>query len=168
MKFKAFKEDGGWISVDYAATWRYGYDFMLDAAQVILSDFGGDLQRFARADIAGGKFVEIIDEVNACGGKLRECKALEDECGVIAIAGISGVMECPMQIIFYNQTNVVGLDIPLSQIPESHPARKIFDERRDQKEQFEHTFDCYMDSIEIKAYCADTERRTIERLKKGK
>ncbi len=165
MTFKAYKEDGGWISIDYTATWRYGYDFMLDAAQVILSDFGGDLQRFAKAEIAGGKFVEIMDEVNACGGDLRRCKALEDECGVIAVAGISSVMECPMQIIFYNQTNAVGLDIPLSQIPESHPAREIFDEHGDQNK---HVFDCYMNSIEIKAYCADTERRTIERLKKEK
>lgn len=165
MTFKDFNEDGGWISVDYAATWRYGWDFMLDAAQVILSDFGDDLQRFAKTEIAGGDFVEIIDEVNECGGSLRECKALEDECGVIAVAGISRVMQCPLQITFCNQTNAVGLDVPLSQIPESHPARKVFDERG---ERFEHVFDCYMDSIEIKAYCADTERRTVERLKAEK
>ncbi len=164
MTLKGFNEDNGWISVDYAGTWRYGYDFMLDAAQVLFEDFGEDLQRFAKAEIAGGKFLELADEVRPYRGRLREFRALSDECGVIAVAGISSVMQCPLQIIFYNQTNAVGLDIPISQIPESHPARKIFDKR---EEQFEHTFDCYMDSIEIKAYCADTERRTIERLKKG-
>lgn len=162
MTFKKFSGENGWISIDYAATWKYGYDFMLDAAQAILSDFGEDLQRFAKAEIAGGTFVEIVDAVTMCGGKLLECRALADECGVIAVAGISRVMECPLQIIFYNQTNAVELDIPISQIPASHPARKIFDERGDQ---FEHVFDCYMDSVEIKAYCADTERRTIKRLK---
>lgn len=161
MTLKAFNEENGWISVDYAATWRYGYDFMLDAAQVILEDFGDDLQRFAKAETAGSEFVNITDEI---GGKnVRECKALASERGVIAVAGISKVMECPMQIVFYNQTNAVRLDIPISQIPESHPARKIFDER---KERYEHVFDCYMDSVEIKAYCADTERRTVERLGK--
>ena len=162
MTLKAFNEENGWISVDYAATWRYGYDFMLDAAQVLIEDFGDDLQRLAKAEISGGEFVNITDKF---GGKnIRGCEALRKECGVIAVAGISKVMQCPMQIIFYNQTNAVGLDIPISQIPEDHPARKIFDERKDQ---YEHTFDCYMDSVEIKAYCADTERRTIERLGKA-
>lgn len=160
MTLKAFKEDGGWISVDYAATWRYGYDFMLDAAQVLLADFGDDLQRFAKAEIAGSDFINITDKI---GKNVRDCKELSKECGVIAVAGISKVMECPLQVVFYNQTNAIALDVPVSQMPESHPARKIFDERKDG---FEHTFDCYMDSVEIKAYCADTERRTIERLSK--
>ena len=163
MTFKKFGGENGWVSIDYAATWNYGYDFMLDAAQAIMTDFGEDLQRFAVAEIAGSEYINITDKVLKCD-KLRDCKALADECGVIAVAGISSVMRCPLQITFYNQTNAVELDIPISQIPASHPARKIFDERGDQ---FEHTFDCYMDSIEIKAYCADTERRTIERLGKG-
>lgn len=161
MVLKQFKTEGDWISVDYAATWRYGYDFMLDAAQVLLEDFGDNLQRFATAEIAGRELVNIADKI---GGKVRECSVLIDECGVIAVAGISRVMECPMQIIFYNQTNAVGLDIPLSQIPKEHPVRKNFDERKDG---YEHTFDCYMDSVEIKAYCADTERRTLMRINKG-
>ncbi len=163
MTLKAFNEENGWLSIDYAATWRYGYDFMLDAAQVLLEDFGEDLQRFATAETAGGTFVNITDKITE--KDLRNCKTLQKECGVIAVAGISKVMECPLQVVFYNQTNAIALDVPVSQMPEDHPARKIFDER---KKDFEHTFDCYMDSVEIKAYCADTERRTIERLKKGK
>ena len=165
MTLKGYNEENGWISIDYAATWRYGYDFMLDAAQSLLPDFGDDLQRVAKAETAGEPFVEIIDELKACGGKLRECKALSGECGVIAIAGISAVMECPMQIVFYNQTNYVRLDIPIAQIPEGTPARKIFDERGDG---YQRTFDCFMDSIEIKAYCADTERRTIAKMMSDK
>ena len=161
MTFKHSKSENGWLSIDYAATWRYGYDFMLDAAQVILADFGEDLQRVAKAETAGVPFVEAADEVRACGGDLRECTALNVECGVLAVAGISRVMECPMQIVFYNQTNAVRLDIPIAQIPENTSARKIFNERKDR---YEHVFDCFMDSIEIKAYCADAERRTIAKM----
>ena len=164
MTLKAFNEENGWLSIDYAGTWRYGYDFMLDAAQVLLADFGEDLQRFATAETAGGTFVNITDKIGVNNKNIRECKALQKECGVIAAAGISKVMECPLQVVFYNQTNAIALDVPVSQMPGDHPARKIFDER---KPGYEHTFDCYMDSVEIKAYCADTERRTIERLKKG-
>lgn len=163
MRFKGFKEDGGWITIDYAATWRYGYDFMLDAAQVIIKDFGDELQRFAAAGIAGGDLTDLTGKVNASGRELRRCGALDEERGVIAVAGISGVMECPVQITFFNQTNVVRLDIPIAQIPEGHPARQGFDKRGDQ---FEHVFDCYMDSVEIKAYCADTERRIRAELSK--
>lgn len=152
MVFNGIKEDGGWVTVEYSATWNYGYDFMLDAAQVIVSDLKSDLQRFAKGEIAGSKLVEIIGEVQRSGGVLRECAALSDECGAFAVAGISGVMECPIQIMFFNQTRVVRLDCPIKQ---------LFDEHG------EHVFDHYMDSIEIKAYCADTERRTIERLKKA-
>lgn len=148
MVFKSFDSEGDWVHVEYAATWRYGYDFMLDAAQVLLADFGGGLQRFAKYEISGAKPVEIVDEVKSRGGVLRECEALEDECGAIAVAGVSGVMECPIQITFYNQTNAVMLACPIKAIFEEHG---------------EHVFDHYMDSVEIKAYCADTERRTLAR-----
>lgn len=146
MVFKGLKSDGDWISVEYAATWRYGYDFMLDAAQAVLLDLGNDLQRFAKYKITGAKPVEIVGEVKACGGKLRSCEALEEECGAIALAGISGIMECPIQIMFFNQTNMVRLDSPIKAFFEEHG---------------EHVFDQYMDSIEINAYCSDTKRRTL-------
>lgn len=148
MVFKEFDNEGDWVRVEYAATWKYGYDFMLDAAQVILADLGSGLQRFAKYEIVGANPVEIVGEVKACGGRLRECKALEEECGAIALAGISSIMECPIQIVFFNQTNVVRLDCPIKAIFEEHG---------------EHVFDHYMDSVEIKAYCSDTERRTLAR-----
>lgn len=151
MVFKNFDSDGDWVSVGYEATWKYGYDFMLDAVQTLLADFGGGLQRFAKYEMIGAKPVEIVDEVKSCGGKLRECKELYEECGAIAVAGVSGVMECPIQIMLYNQTNVVRLDCPI---------KALFDEHG------EHVFDHYMDSVEIKAYCADTERRTLVRTMK--
>lgn len=146
MVFKEFDNEGDWVHVEYEATWKYGYDFMLDATQVILADLGGGLQRFAKYEIVGANPVDIIGEVKACGGRLRECKALEGECGAIALAGISGIMECPIQITFFNQTNMVRLDCPIKAIFEEHG---------------EHVFDHYMDSVEIKAYCSDTERRTL-------
>lgn len=168
MIFKESIEDNGWITVRYAATWRYGFDFMLDAAQVVLADFGEDLQRVAISEIAGantdvcaqsggGSPTEIVEEVMDCQGKLRKCKSLGKECGVLVVAGVSGIMECPIQVNFYNQTNTVVLDIPVGQIPDNNPIKKELSENA-------HLFDNYMNSIEIKAYCADTERRTLERI----
>lgn len=156
MTFREYSNDDGWVTIDYASTWGYGYDFMLDAAGVLLSDFGEDLQWFGKARLGGMPFTVITEDVMAAKGKLRDCPALSEECGAVSVAGFSNVMECPFRVTFYNQTNAVRLEIPLSQMPEDHPARKRFDEKEDG---FEHTFDCYMDSVEIKAYCADTERR---------
>lgn len=151
MLFREFDKEGDWVCVEYAATWRYGYDFMLDAAQVILDDFKDSVQRFAKYESMSEKPLEILEDIKKCD-RLRSCKALEEECGAIAVAGRSGIMECPIQLVFFNQTNVVRLDCPI---------KKIFDDHG------EHVFDNYMNSIEIKAYCADTERRTTARLGKS-
>lgn len=156
MIFKGINEDDGWITVEYSATWGYGFDFMLDASQVILSDFGADLQYVATTEVAGGSFTDITEAVMDCGGKLRRCESLS-ECGVLAVAGISGIMECPIQVKFYNQTNTVVLDIPIGQIPGNNPIKNELSKNA-------HIFDNYMNSVEIKAYCADTERRTLERI----
>lgn len=158
MVFKDINDENGWLTVEYAATWKYGFDFMLDAAQVILMDFGSDLQRVATAEIAGGKFTDVTESVMDCGGRIRRCETIT-ECGVLAVAGISGIMECPMQIKFYNQSNTVVLDIPVGQIPDSNPIKDELDDN-------EHIFDTYMNSVEIKAYCADTERRVRAELEK--
>lgn len=156
MISKNIVEENGWITVEYSATWKYGFDFMLDAAQVILADFGSYLQRVATTEIAGGKFTTITEEVMNCGGKLRNCKSLT-ECGVLSVAGVSSIMECPVQVKFYNQTNTVVLDIPAGQIPDDDEIKKALAENG------QHLFDNYMNSVEIKAYCADTERRVLAR-----
>lgn len=151
MIFKAIDAKDDWVCVKYSATWRYGYDFMLDAAQVILNDFKDNVQRAAVYECMGGKPRELLESVKAHGGVLAECGEFAEECAAVAVAGISGIMECPIQITFYNQTNVVQLDCPVKKIFEEHGER---------------VFDNYMNSVEIKAYCADTERRTVKRLNK--
>ena len=150
MIFKGLKENNGWMMAEYSATWAYGYDFMLDAAQTIIdTDFQDKLQRVATAEVAGAGDIERIDEVRVHGGVLRDCPSVCGECGVLTVSGVSGIMECPVQFVFYNQTNLVRLYCPF---------RQYF------KEHGEHVFDNYMNSIEIKAYCKDTERRTIAKL----
>lgn len=147
MVFKEINTEGEWVTVEYAATWRYGYDFMLDAAQnVIDSDFRENLQRVAKSRIAGSQDDEIIDSVRENGGKLRSCKELDNECGTLTVSGISSIMECPVQLVFFNQTNVVRLFCLAKQLFEEHGER---------------VFDNYMNSIEINAYCAATRRRVL-------
>ena len=149
MLFKGLGEQNGWVIVEYETTWPYGYDFMLDAAQTVIdTDFKDKLQRVAVALVAGTKDVERLDQVKACGNRLRECPSVAEEHGVLTVSGVSQVMECAVQFVFFNQTRLVRLVSPFQQYFKEHG---------------EHVFDHYMNSIEIKAYCVDTERRTKQK-----
>ncbi|MCH5203924.1 MAG: hypothetical protein J1F03_04195 [Oscillospiraceae bacterium] len=146
MIFREFKaEEDGWVTVFYTGTWRSSWDFILDAVQNIITDFRGNLQKVAYSDLAaqGAKDVDILAEVVSHGEKLRECGSLKTERGVLSAAGISAVMECPFQLVFFNQSATVRLDSPL---------KKFFDEHG------EHVFDNYLNSVEIKAYCEGAVR----------
>ena len=149
MIFRNIKKEGVWVMVDYQSTWKYGYDFMLDAAQTIIdTDFREKLERVAIAEIAGAPENEKLEEVKNSGNILRNCPAVRQESGALNVAGISSIMECPLQVAFFNQTNVVRLFCPIKQLFEEHG---------------DHVFDNYVNSIEIKAYCKDTERRVIQK-----
>lgn len=151
MIFRDFKENDGWVTIDYTTTWKYGYDFMLDAAQTIIDiDFGERLQRLGIAEIAGAESTEKLEEVRKVNNILRDCDDVKKECGVLIASGISNIMQCPVQFVFFNQTNYVKL---------MSPAGEYF------KANGEHVFDNYVNSIEIKAYCKETERETMEKMK---
>ncbi len=144
MTYQGMKEINDWIMVEYHSTWSYGYDFMLDAAQVIIdTDFKDNTQRFAVAEIAGADDQERITELKAENYIIRDCETSTKEHGVLTISGVSDIMETPVQMVFFNQTNIVRLFCPFKKYFEIHG---------------EHVFDKYMDSIEIKAYCIDAVR----------
>ncbi len=148
MIFREKKEVNGWFILEYSTTWRYGYDFMLDAAQTLIDvDFRENLERIATAEIIGGKDVEQLKEVVEAGYILKNCDSMNKECGALTIAGQSQTMSCPIQICFFNQTNALRLFCP---------KKEMFEEYGD------HVFDNYLNSIEIKAYCRDAKRKAIE------
>lgn len=153
MIFHGLSDQSGWTMVEYGSTWKYGYDFMLDAAQVIIdTDFRDKLQRVAITRRIGDRDADVTGLIAAAGNVLRDCPAMAQECAVLSVAGISQTMECPVQFVFCNQTNLVRLFSPI---------RKYFDEYG------ERVFDNYMNSVEIKAYCKDTERRTLQSMEQN-
>lgn len=138
--------------VDYTSTWAYGYDFMLDAAQVIIdTDFKEQLNRVATGVISGAAQIERIEEAVANGNVLRKCPNISQECGVLILSGMSSVMGVPLQFMFYNQLNHVRVFCPSKTFFEKHG---------------EHVLDNYMNSIEIKAYCLNAERTTKAQFEK--
>ena len=145
MIYQGMKEVNDWVMVEYHSTWSYGYDFMLDAAQVIIdTDFKEKTQRFAVAEIAEAEEQERLTERKAENYIIRNCDTSKREHGVLIISGISDIMESPIQVMFFNQTNIVRLFCPYKKYFEIHG---------------EHVFDNYMNSVEIKAYCIDAVRK---------
>lgn len=150
MLLKKVYKDNGWMLADYQATWRYGYDFMLDAAQTVIdTDLKDELQRVAVGRIAGAGQEECIDDVRAAGNILRDCPKTAEENGVLIISGISRIMGVPVQLMFYDQTNIIRL---------CTPDKSIF------KKQGENAFTTYLSSMEINAYCTAAERRVRKQL----
>ena len=144
MIFRKKGTQGAWTVLDYSTTWKYGYDFMLDAAQELVdSDFKDNIRRLAVSELPGTEEVELVQAVRDNGNILRGCQGLEKEKGVLFVAGVSTVMEIPLQIVFFNQTDHVRVYCPSSKF--------IVDNG-------EHVFDNYMNSIEIKAYVRRAER----------
>ena len=145
MIFRGIKEDNGWMVVDYSATWKYGYEFILDACQIIIdTDFQEKLQRVAITHGPGTEPIECLESVRKSEFDVRKCNITNKESSALMVAGISRIMECPVQVMFFNQTNAVKLFCPV---------KKIFEEHGD------HVFDNYMNSVEIKAYCRDAVRQ---------
>ena len=145
------KRDDGWVILDYTATWKYGYDFMVDALQYFIdNDLRENVQRAACGEGTGGEQTECTDSLKAAGCKLRECAETKNECGMLTIAGVSSIMRVPVQLVFFNQTNLVRLISPIG---------KYFEENG------EHVFDNYLNSLEITACCAAAERRAEKRVR---
>ena len=148
MLLKGMNENNGWMFTEYQATWPYGYDFMLDAAQsVIDTDFKGNLQRVAVGAAPGAGQEECLEEVRKFNNLLHDCPTMRQEHGVLIVSGLSEIMNCPLQLMFYNQTNIIRI---------CTSSKSIF------SEDGANAFTNYVCSIEIKAYCAATERETLE------
>jgi hypothetical protein len=151
MIFKGTCEQGEFQVVDYATTWKYGYKFMLDAVQIMINtDFiGNDLQRVASGKI-NGEQVEWLEDVKRYGNIVRMTPGLQEEWAVLIVSGVSQTMQVPIQLMFFNQTNAVRVVCPV---------KKFIEDKG------EHVFDNFVNSLEIKAYCEDTRRKTIEEMK---
>ena len=152
MILKKLYGSNGWKFAEYQTTWPYGWDFMLDAAQQMvdadLLESDAELL-FGVKDLAGAPMTDITDEVEDTDYELRECETLQREWGVLMLTGVSPILKnIQIQVEFYNQTGMlrIGTNKP-----------EIFDGD-------ENALTTYVCSMEIKAYCAATERDLLEEL----
>lgn len=149
MKNIGNKTENGWIYVEYRTTWEADYDFILDAAQIVINtDFRENLQLIAASKAEGIEYKNVMQELAGCKYQLRNCPETYERNGSILIAGESQLMMCPIQLVFYTDTSMVRL---------CSPDVDYF------KKNGMDVFDNYINSVEIKAHCLKTERELKER-----
>lgn len=137
MVFKSKDVVNGWMLVRYNSTWKMPWDFILYAAQEIIdSDFSK--KGLGRVAVGfGHERTECLDEVIQHNGILANCPTVKKENGFLIVSGISKIMENPIQIELYNQTNEVILQTN---------NLSVFSEHGD------NVFTNYLNSMEILAY----------------
>lgn len=136
MTFQGISEEENYNVIEYKTETKYGYDFMLIVLQYIIdTDFKTHLQRVAIVeDIANGINIEKTNDIKKNNNIIKKCKFAKKECDAIVVYGISRVMNCAVQFEFYNKTNLVRLVFP----------NKVFFKRHD-----EHSFDTYVNLLEM-------------------
>jgi len=134
MRFLGSEKKEPFTDLYYGLTWALGWEQILCMINAIVkSDFSkGAVQSLETGETAGAELVDITDKFRKAGCDIFKTGPALDEAGVLAIAGISYIMEHPMRFTFYNQT-----DRLLVQIVGSTDGR---------------VFDKYMDSIEISGH----------------
>ena len=149
MIFRSLLNTMGGMQLKFSTTWEYSYDFILDAVQdIIKRDFSDTISRIAVKNDGEKEFAECLAELKGADMDVRNSETLSVRHDELVIEGESRIMRCTLQFQFFCDTNVVELTC----------REKGFIRRKGK-----HSFDIYMDSLEINAYCRDARRRALEK-----
>ena len=146
MVFKGMVNEFGAVRLDYLTTWNYGYGFVLDALQEIIST---DLKEnteglwFSEKEEASGNVIEELMENNL---KVRRCPSVLQEHDIVSVSGHSRIMDADIRIVFFK--GLGGVRIYLKD-------KKLI------RKKGKNAFDKYMDSLEIHAYCTAAVRDAL-------
>lgn len=129
--------DGAWGQYDYRMTWPYGWEFVLEATQSLLDTDMEQVQQL-QVGVLGREEIDILHELAPAGRLIHRTSAVTER-GFLAISGISRTMECPMKVMFVNQTAGLRVFAHLPSIPQEARSNP-------------QAFTTYVSSLEIKTY----------------
>ena len=127
MLLVGVKESGGWLISRWNLTYRVGWEHICKAAHSVYEFYNHP---------------EVLtDKIPVATDKKEDLLKL-DERGSMTIRGMSTIINVPIMITFYNQTNAVDVNVA--------KATSEFSEADYQK--FNISMCQYMDSIELAMY----------------
>ena len=152
MIFRSLVNTVQGMQLRFSTTWEYGYDFILDAvADIIKRDFAGNIIKAGVKEEDDKKFTDCTEELKAAED-VRTAAVISQRHDELVVEGESRIMNCTLAFHFYCDRNFVDL---------------ICREKGYVRKKGKHSFDIYMDSLEINAYCADARRRALDKQKRG-
>jgi hypothetical protein len=136
MQLKGVDKKDIFTTLFYELTWKVGWEMIISLVDAIIKlDFiKGTVQSIAVGYIAGAESVDVTEELKAKEYRIKDTAFAKNESGYIEITGVSSIMEVPMKMTIWNQTNRF-----LLQIVNDTGIEKCGD----------HCYDKYVDSIEI-------------------
>lgn len=93
--------------------------------------------------LAGENMENVTAELKRANNDIFRTPTAKTEYGVLAVSGVSSIMEAPLRITFWNQTDTCMV--------------QIMGDKAIPKEG-KHAYDKYMDSIELSGYIDYTKR----------
>ena len=108
------RPNGGWIAVAYDFHTHYGYETMLQLFDCFITKYQARVERIAKAEFAGQAHTVVWQKLLFNKAKpLTEMKALQDECGEVAIGcTVKAFDNLQMYLTLTNQTSVVTIQVP--------------------------------------------------------
>ena len=129
----------------YALTWPVGWEEMLSMVNAVVeNDFSRlSVRSLEVGMLAGEKLENVTAELKRANNDIFRTPTAKTEYGVLAVSGVSSIMEAPLRITFWNQTDTCMV--------------QIMGDKAIPKEG-KHAYDKYMDSIELSDYIDYTKR----------
>mgnify|MGYP006916131885 CR=1 FL=1 len=88
----------------------YGYDRMLTMAQFVIDYYlSGKVGSFRTSILPGSKEKEYKCLLQLHGNRVDRCKRIQKEHGVIYLSGKSSKLDDDIEIVWFNQTNIIGV-----------------------------------------------------------
>lgn len=105
--------DGWCYYAIYLAARPYGWQYMIDTSDYINKN---DLifDNLWISEIAGGREKSLKEVYHKSNQNIRNIEELNTEYGLLAIGGISKILNAPLKIMFYNQTNLLQVITPIN------------------------------------------------------
>ena len=108
------RENYGWTCVGYDLRYRYGYETMLLMLDQFIVGYAVQVDRIAKAMLAGmGHDVVWRRWPFRKAQPLSGMDALKEECGEIAVGGVSKRLDdLQLYITLTNQTSIITIQVP--------------------------------------------------------
>lgn len=114
VKCLGLRENYGWIAIDYDIQYRYGYETMISLLDTIIRKYSIKVERIAKAQVVGMTYTVVWRNWLFNKAKpLSHLDALKEECGEIAVGGVSQrLSDIRLYISLLNQTSIITIQVP--------------------------------------------------------